>query len=130
MPRNGHFWQVGLWDIVLSEYPEKSHNFRNFIFMTSHFSTLFCRIYINASPSDCHNLICTFKQNFFEKNCFNDYLYTAQTLRFGVRYWVPDSNFNALHSLSFTVIYVKNIFIQSLLRVSLWQFAILNRGFQ
>ena len=27
-------------DIILSEYPDKSHNFRNFIFMTSHFSTL------------------------------------------------------------------------------------------
>ena len=26
-------------DIVLSEYPDKSHNCRNFIFMTSHFST-------------------------------------------------------------------------------------------
>ena len=40
MPPNAHFWQVGLLDIVLSEYPDKSHNFRNFIFMTSHFSTL------------------------------------------------------------------------------------------
>ena len=40
MPRNAHFWQVGLLDIFLSEYPDKSHNFRNFIFMTSHFSTL------------------------------------------------------------------------------------------
>ena len=29
------FWQVGLLDIVLSKYPNKSHNFRNFIFMTS-----------------------------------------------------------------------------------------------
>ena len=38
--RNAHFWQVGLLEIVLSEYPDKSHNFRNFIFMTSHFSTL------------------------------------------------------------------------------------------
>ena len=38
--RNAHFWQVGLLDIFLSEYPDKSHNFRNFIFMTSHFSTL------------------------------------------------------------------------------------------
>ena len=28
-------------EIVLSEYPDKSHNFRNFIFMTSHFSTLY-----------------------------------------------------------------------------------------
>ena len=28
-------------DTVLSEYPDKSHNFRNFIFMTSHLSTLF-----------------------------------------------------------------------------------------
>ena len=39
-----HNWatirQVGLLDIFLSEYPDKSHNFRNFIFMTSHFSTL------------------------------------------------------------------------------------------
>ena len=40
MPRNAHFWQVGLLDIVHSEYPDKSHDFRNFIFMTSHFSTL------------------------------------------------------------------------------------------
>ena len=40
MPRNAHFWQIGLLGIVLSEYPDKSHNFRNFIFMTSHFSTL------------------------------------------------------------------------------------------
>ena len=35
LPRNAHFWQVGLLDIVLSEYPDKSHNFRNFTFMTS-----------------------------------------------------------------------------------------------
>ena len=34
-PQNAHFWQVGLLDIVLSEYPDKSHNLRNFIFMTS-----------------------------------------------------------------------------------------------
>ena len=40
MPPNANFWQVGLLDVVLSEYPDKSHNFRNFIFMTSHFSTL------------------------------------------------------------------------------------------
>ena len=39
-PQNAYFWQVGLVDIVLSEYLDKSHNFRNFIFMTSHFSTL------------------------------------------------------------------------------------------
>ena len=26
--------------IVLSEYPDKSHDFGNFVFMTSHFSTL------------------------------------------------------------------------------------------
>ena len=35
LPQNAHFWQVGLLDVVLSEYPYKSHNFRNFIFMTS-----------------------------------------------------------------------------------------------
>ena len=27
LPRNAHFWQVGLLDIILSEYPDKSHNF-------------------------------------------------------------------------------------------------------
>ena len=32
---NAHFLKEGLLDIVLSEYPDKSHNFRNFIFMTS-----------------------------------------------------------------------------------------------
>ena len=41
LPRNAHFWQVGLLDIVLSKYRDKSHNFKNFIFMTSHFSTLY-----------------------------------------------------------------------------------------
>ena len=35
LPRNAHFWQVGLLDIILSEYIDKFHNFRNFIFMTS-----------------------------------------------------------------------------------------------
>ena len=40
LPRNAHFRHVGLLDIVLSEYSDKSHNFGNFIFMTSHFSTL------------------------------------------------------------------------------------------
>ena len=41
LPRNAHFWQDGLLNIVLSEYSDKSHDFRNFIFMTSHFSTLY-----------------------------------------------------------------------------------------
>ena len=36
-------WQEGLLDIVLSEYADKTHNFRNFIIMMSHFSTLFKR---------------------------------------------------------------------------------------
>ncbi|CAH3121610.1 unnamed protein product [Porites lobata] len=31
-----------LLDIVLSEYSVKSHNFRNFIFLTSHFTKAFC----------------------------------------------------------------------------------------
>ena len=34
LPRNASFWQVGLLDVVLSEYPDKSHNFANLIFMT------------------------------------------------------------------------------------------------
>ena len=42
LPRNAHLWQVGLLDnIVLSEYPDKSHNFRNFLFMTSPSRDLF-----------------------------------------------------------------------------------------
>ena len=44
LPRNAHFWEVGLLGIVLSEYFDKSHNFRNFIFMTSHFSTLYPKL--------------------------------------------------------------------------------------
>ena len=40
-PQSAHFWQVGLLDIDLSEYLDKSHNFWNFIFMTSPFSTPF-----------------------------------------------------------------------------------------
>ena len=33
--RNANFWQVGILDIVLSEYLEKFHNFRYLIFMMS-----------------------------------------------------------------------------------------------
>ena len=50
LPRNPHFWQVRLLDIVLSEYPDKSHNFGNFIFMTSHFSTLFLSFHSMQYP--------------------------------------------------------------------------------
>ena len=32
MPRNASFWQVGLLDVVLLEYPDKSHDFTNLIF--------------------------------------------------------------------------------------------------
>ena len=35
LPRNASFWQVGPLDIVLSEYPDKSHYFTNLIFMMS-----------------------------------------------------------------------------------------------
>ena len=38
LPRNAHFWQVGLLDVALSEYLNESHNFRNLIFMTSSLS--------------------------------------------------------------------------------------------
>ena len=31
MPRNGRFWQVSLLHPVLSEYPDKSRDFRNFV---------------------------------------------------------------------------------------------------
>ena len=32
--------------MFLSEYPGKSHNFTNLIYMTSHFSTLYCLVKI------------------------------------------------------------------------------------
>ena len=35
LPQNSSFWQVGLLDIVLSEYPDKSLYFTNLIFMMS-----------------------------------------------------------------------------------------------
>ena len=35
------FHEVGLLDLVLSEYPDKSHTFTNLFFMTSHFRTLY-----------------------------------------------------------------------------------------
>ena len=43
-------WQVGLLDIVLSEYPDKSDDFRNLIFKTSHFRTLFSLFSLNIKP--------------------------------------------------------------------------------
>ena len=33
LPRNASFWQVDLLDVVLSEYPDRSHNFTNLFFM-------------------------------------------------------------------------------------------------
>ena len=38
--QNASFLQVGLLDVVFSEYPDKSHNFTNLFVMTSHFRTL------------------------------------------------------------------------------------------
>ena len=35
MPRKAHFWQVGLLEVVLSEYLDKCYNFTNLIFMIS-----------------------------------------------------------------------------------------------
>ena len=32
LPGNASFWQVGLLGVVLSEYPDKSHNFCKFNF--------------------------------------------------------------------------------------------------
>ena len=32
---NASFWRGGLSDVVLSKYPNNSHNFTNLIFMTS-----------------------------------------------------------------------------------------------
>ena len=35
LPRNACFWQVGLFDVILVEYPDESHNFTNITFMSS-----------------------------------------------------------------------------------------------
>ena len=35
LPQIANFWRVGVLDVFLSEYLNKSHNFINFIFMTS-----------------------------------------------------------------------------------------------
>ena len=51
MPRNANFWQVGVLDIVLSEYLDKSYKFPNFIFMTS-------------SPENSISMVMTFSENF------------------------------------------------------------------
>ena len=32
--QNASFWQIGILDVVLSEYLDKSHDFTNLIFMT------------------------------------------------------------------------------------------------
>ena len=43
------FWQVGLSDVVLSKYPNKSHNLRKFNFYDTchHFRTLCVRVLAN-----------------------------------------------------------------------------------
>ena len=44
LPRIANFWRVGVLDVVLSEYLNKSHNFTKIIFMTSslRYSIQFC----------------------------------------------------------------------------------------
>ena len=54
-PRNAHFWQVGLLNIVLSEYPDKSHNFRNLIFMTSSLQYSIV-LHFSALNLNCHRV--------------------------------------------------------------------------
>jgi len=57
LPRNSHFWQVGLLDVVLSEYPDKSLNFRNLIFMTSSLHCSFVSTAVfDAQICNIHNL--------------------------------------------------------------------------
>ena len=38
----GKSWQIGLLDVVLLEYPDKSHNLTNLIFMTSSLKNSIC----------------------------------------------------------------------------------------
>ena len=40
LPPNAGFWQVDLLVVVLSEYPDKSHNFTS-LFFTHHFLELY-----------------------------------------------------------------------------------------
>ena len=46
LPRNANFWQVGLLNVVLSYYPEKSHKiYTNSFFLWHHTSGLYkCRL--------------------------------------------------------------------------------------
>ena len=65
MSRNSHFWQVGLLDVVLSEYPDKSLNFRNLFFMTSSLygslvSTAVFDAQVCCHLFDSHCLTCSF----------------------------------------------------------------------
>ena len=68
MPRIANFWQVGVLDVVLSEYLNKSHNFTNSIFMTSSHR---CSIQLNKPPGElrlfgffCDNSTCRKTQIF------------------------------------------------------------------
>ena len=54
LSHNTSFWQVGLLDVVRSEEPDKSHNFTNLIFMTSHFSSLYMWLFYSRSWTVVH----------------------------------------------------------------------------
>ena len=42
LPHNASFWQLGRLDVVLSEYPDKLHNFDKFNFLGHHTLELYC----------------------------------------------------------------------------------------
>ena len=52
------FHEVGLLDLVLSEYPDKSHNFTNLFFMTSHFRTLYSLYSCDILVENIFKVIC------------------------------------------------------------------------
>ena len=58
LPRNPSFWLVDHLDVVLSEYSDKSLNFRNLIFMTSPLSNSITDPLLKRNMTTCTECIC------------------------------------------------------------------------
>ena len=72
LPHNTSFWQVGLLDVALSQYPAKSHNFTNLIFYDV---TLQNSIAVHTIPD---SVLCWYKS--YPVQCEQRFSNTALTL--------------------------------------------------
>ena len=59
MPQIANFWRVGVLDVVLSEYLNKSHNFTNFIFYDVTLRYSIAQLYFNANSAKNHCIVLT-----------------------------------------------------------------------